>query len=60
MNSADEILAVLSGTAPGRVEQIGRDYVLVQGFDRLIVTPTVKRLIKDGLVKQSDEGLVIA
>lgn len=59
MNSAKEILAVLSGTAPGRVEQIGRDYVLVD-FDRLIVTPTVKRLIKDGLVKQSDEWLVPA
>lgn len=60
MNSAKEILAVLSGTAPGRIEQIGSDYVLIQGFERTIVTTTVKRLIKEGLVKKTDDGLVAA
>jgi len=57
MTTRESVLGIVRGTRPGSVEKIGQDWVMKDGFDRLVVTKTVKALVSEGSVRDCDGKL---
>jgi len=60
MNRAQEIIEVLQGTREGELRHGNGRYTLIQGNNWDIVTPTVKRLLNEGVLVKENGKVCVA